>query len=84
MSSESSAYFNPSESCIWYGTACSEKRCDGGGYVSCRVRKTGAVSDKLTGKYRNIRTKVSEISQIRCLSLSLESRASSSETSISA
>ena len=66
--------YNP---CKWYGTACSEKKCDGEGSVRCRIRFRGVIINRLEGEYSRLKSKSSEPSQVHCLSL--ERNASSSQ-----
>jgi hypothetical protein len=70
-------------SCIWYGTTCLEKKCDGEGFVACRIKERGTSSDKVEGEYKKITIRNPQKKNIPCLSC-LEKTAYNSKIYVSA
>jgi len=69
--------------CRWYGTTCIEKKCNGEGFVSCRIRERGTISDRVEGEYKKITMRKPQMTRTICLSL-LEEKAYNSRVYVSA
>ncbi len=69
--------------CMWYETACLEKKCNGEGVVVCRIKEKGAVSSRLEREYKKVTLRTSQVTRVPCLSC-LEKEANNSRGYISA
>lgn len=54
--------------CRWYETACLEKKCNGEGLVSCKVRERGAIFDRMRKEYKKRTTRNPQQTKTICLS----------------
>jgi len=54
--------------CEWYREVCPQKKCNGEGYVSCRMRRREIKYNRITREYRNSVIKNKQIDRVRCLS----------------
>ncbi len=59
--------------CMWYDGVCpSERRCDGNGSTSCRIKERGTLSSRMEGEYKRITFRETKIRNIPCISFLTE------------
>ena len=54
--------------CEWYEKTCPQKKCNGEGYVHCKMRCKGIFYDKVRREYHRVVTKGSPVNTVPCLS----------------